>query len=164
MYDQETNLVVERPWVGADFLAHDCKIPLGHRKIPSLADGVREELNRRLRQGDGRNAECVESVDAATQKTETNANHPHADGEARHIWVILNETDAGSVKNVLTSGVLRVGPDLLMCAAFGIFFIDDMYTCCLRQGLELRDGDVVAATCLGVHWRHDEGHRGENTR
>lgn len=98
-------LVIERPWVQRPASSIEIEAPVGHHKLPGLADGVCQELDGRLRQGDGREAEGVERVDAAAEDAEGDPNHPHADREARKGGVILLQADASGDEDIETWGV-----------------------------------------------------------
>lgn len=72
----------------------DGDAPVWNDKLPGLAQGICQELDRRLGQVDRGKPECIQGVDAAANETEADANHPHAQSEAWQSRVICAEANA----------------------------------------------------------------------
>lgn len=94
-------LVVEGPRVKADTVAEGGDAPVREEELACLADRVGQELDGRLRQADGREAEGVQRVDAAAEDTEEDANHPHAECQTGQDRVVRPQTHARGQKDLL---------------------------------------------------------------
>lgn len=76
-------LVIKPTRVQTVACAKYCDTPVWHHELPGFAYGIGQELDRRLRQGDGWEPEGVEGIYATTDDAKAYTDKPHPQRETR---------------------------------------------------------------------------------